>query len=420
MRSVILVLVISISSFSLNSCEDMHEKINTKYHSIVDNLSTINKNYEENKAISSLEKIEEMLHKEAPNLNVAVINKATTSIQCANEYNVNHNNILTIIDYSLPSSEKRLWVFDLSSHKLLFNTYVSHGIKSGVSSSQYFSNKFNSKASSIGVYKTDKIYFGRHGLSLALQGLDQGFNDNASGRAVVMHGGWYVDEPFIKKYGRAGRSWGCPAVPSNLTEAIINTIKDKSIFVIYYPSDSWFVKSKFLSCNKLSTPIAESKQLTSIEPPKFSIENRGDVLFAQVNAKKKGADSEPILVMSVANYENTFHSKVPLERMLRRQINNTEYIALSSNEFKTIIGNNQKSVNETNNDNLNNVNFVIPVIKNIRGYYATEMQIINLGKIKDVSLNSSGSDIKGYTVHFDENHTVNLKPTSQFIRWLGL
>jgi len=420
MRSILLVLVISISSFSLNSCEDMQEKINNKYHSLVDNLATINKKYDENKTISSLDEIENMLHKEAPNLNIAVINKATTSIKCANEYNIEHNNILTIIDYSLPSSEKRLWVFDLKAHKLLFNTYVSHGIKSGVLSSQYFSNKFNSKASSIGVYKTDKTYFGRHGLSLALQGLDQGFNDNASSRAVVMHGGWYVDEPFIKKYGRAGRSWGCPAVPSNLTESIINTIKDKSIFVIYYPSDTWFVKSKFLSCDKLATPSSETKQLSSIEPPKFAIENRGEVLFAQVNAKKKGADSEPILVMTADNYEQTFHTKIPLERMLRRQINNIEYIALTSAEFKTIINNNQNSVNETNKDNLNNVSFVIPVIKNIRGYYATEMQIINLGKIKDVSLNSNGNDIKGYTVHFDENHTISLKPTNQFIRWLGL
>ncbi len=104
----------------------------------------------------SLPEIKEMLHQQAPELNPAVINKVLTTLKCANEHNVAHNDILTVIDYSLPSSDKRLWVFDLNQKKLRFYTYVSHGITSGALSSKYFSNKNNSKASSIGVFKMIK------------------------------------------------------------------------------------------------------------------------------------------------------------------------------------------------------------------------------------------------------------------------
>ena len=114
-----------------------------------------------------------MLHQNAPALNTEAVNKVLTTLKCASKYNIKHNNILTIIDFSLPSSAKRLWVFDLAKNKLLFHTHVSHGIKSGSLLSNYFSNKVNSKASSIGVYNTEKAYFGRHGLSLKLYGLDK-------------------------------------------------------------------------------------------------------------------------------------------------------------------------------------------------------------------------------------------------------
>ena len=117
---------------------------------------------------------------------------------------------------------KSVYGFLISKEKkLLFHTYVSHGITSGTLLTNYFSNKYNSKASSIGVYKTEKAYYGREGLSLRLDGLDRSFNDNASNRSVVMHGGWYVDEHFIKKYGRPGRSWGCPALPLNFINPLL-------------------------------------------------------------------------------------------------------------------------------------------------------------------------------------------------------
>ena len=366
--------------------------------------------------------IEEMLHKEASTLNTAVINKVMTTIGCATAYNIEHNHILTIIDYSLPSSEKRLWVFDLKEMKLLFHTYVSHGIKSGTLLTNYFSNKNNSKASSIGVYKTEKTYYGRDGLSLILDGLERGFNDNAATRYVVMHGGWYVEESFIKKYGRAGRSWGCPAIPPNLTAPIINTIKEKSLFVVYYPSDNWIVKSKFLNCDLHASSQNSAKLETKMTPDVQENEQRDDVLFANVSLFKKRAESEPIVVMPADSYQRIFHSKAPLERMLRRQINKMEYIALSNHEFKNFATSTDKT--QSMKDGLNEVYFAIPVVKMLKGYYETQMQIVNLGKIKEVNFNSTQANqleqIKSFTIHFEGKSSITLKATNRFIRWLGL
>ena len=280
----------------------------------------------------------------------------------------------------------------------------------------YFSNKNNSKASSMGVYKTEKTYHGRHGLSLQLEGLDRGFNDNAASRAVVMHGGWYVEENFIKKYGRAGRSWGCPAVPDTLSESIINTIKDNSLFVMYYPNDNWLLKSKFQHCKSVSPLINVGNLQTEIKPLTELRELREDVLFADINTNKKQDDSDAIVVMSADNYALTFHTKAPLSRMLRRQINNTEYIALSDTEFHNL-------VTTDNKEGLNALCFVTPVVKMVRGYYVTEMNIVTLGKIEKIEPSQSVSEKiqpKRYTVHFEQHPVVSLKSTDRFIRWLGL
>lgn len=427
MIKLLLILAVALTYFSLPypafmQGEEEKEKITNKNTSMIDEITSIViTEHEYQTTLKPLHEIKEMLLKEATTLNLAVINKVLTTLKCASEYNIEHNNILTIIDYSLPSNEKRLWIFDLKEKKLLFHTYVSHGIKSGVLLSNNFSNKYNSKASSIGVYKTEKAYQGRHGLSLQLDGLEAGFNDNAANRAVVMHGGWYVDENFIKKYGRTGRSWGCPAVPENLTKPIINTIKDKSLFVIYYPSDNWFLKSKFLNCDILSSTQNTDDLRIAVPLPVEENEQREGILFADINQNNQREENEPIVVISADSYERIFHTKVPLERMLRRQINNTEYIALSHIEFENLITYNDKIFN--NNDGLNAVYFVIPVVKMERGYYATEMKIVTPGKIKGVRPNIDSSkieSIKSYTVHFEANSFFNLRSTNQFIRWLGL
>lgn len=363
----------------------------------------------------SLSELRTMLHREAVTLNPAVIDKVITSLKCACQYHVDHNAILTVIDYSLPSSEKRLWVFDLQQGKLLFNTYVSHGIKSGELLSNYFSNKYNSKASSIGVYKTNKSYFGREGLSLRLSGLDRQFNDNAENRSVVMHGGWYVEEQFIKKYGRAGRSWGCPALPLSLYQPIINAIKNDSFMVVYYPSDAWFVKSRFLNCDSTDKSSQGKVVDMSNQPTVKNDEPRNDIVYADLNRNNRREESEPIAVMEASRYESRFQSKAPLERMLRRQINHQEYIALTPVEFGNLI--NTKS-------DWTNVSFVIPVIIMKRGYYETEMHFVDMGNIKEItpiaSQSGDNNNGRGYTVSFDKKSSVKLSTSYGFIRWLGL
>jgi L,D-transpeptidase catalytic domain len=149
--------------------------------------------------------------------------------------------ILTVIDYSLPSNKQRMWVFDLKHEKLLFNTHVAHGKNSGQSNiPHHFSNRPSSKQSSLGTYITRDTYIGHTGYSLNLQGLERGVNSNALSRRVVMHGAWYVEPSFIKRAGRAGLSWGCPAIAVTLAKPLINTIKNGSVLFAYYP-DRYFL-----------------------------------------------------------------------------------------------------------------------------------------------------------------------------------
>jgi len=131
---------------------------------------------------------------------------------------------LTVIDFDLPSTEKRLWVLDLDTHKVLFHTLVAHGHNSGENEATNFSNTDQSNMSSLGFYVTGQEYEGKHGHSLRLQGMDEGFNTNAAARAVVMHGADYVSEAFIKQNGRLGRSLGCPALPLDQYSQIIDAV----------------------------------------------------------------------------------------------------------------------------------------------------------------------------------------------------
>jgi hypothetical protein len=364
-----------------------------------------------------LNHIKMMLHREAPMLNEEALNKAITVLNCANNNNVYHNDILSIIDYSKSAGEKRLWVFDLKKERLLFHTYVSHGIKSGLRATRYFSNKNNSKSSSIGVYRTAQTYHGRDGLSLRLHGLDRGFNDNAENRSIVMHGGWYVEEPFIKKYARAGRSWGCPAVPLTLTEPIIQTIKNGSLLVIYYPSERWFTHSRFLTCDKFSSiPSVETRQA---DESQFldNKEKREEILFADLSKKHAYDENKPMLVMSADEYQTMFNVQAPLVRMLRRQINHKEYVALSPQELNTLITINNRL--ETSMSSFNMIKFVIPAITMVRGYYVTNMKLVNFGTIKSISEQSDKEGYR-YELSVENSSPITLRSSSTFIRWLGL
>lgn len=147
--------------------------------------------------------------------------------------------IITIIDFARKSSQKRLWIVDLANNKLLFNTLVAHGQGSGGDMATSFSNLENSHQSSLGFYVTSETYFGKHGLSMKLEGMDKGFNTNARDRAVVVHGADYVSQSFINRTGRLGRSHGCPALPVELTKTIINTIKGQTCLFINGPAKNY-------------------------------------------------------------------------------------------------------------------------------------------------------------------------------------
>lgn len=143
--------------------------------------------------------------------------------------------ILTIIDFSKPSTDKRLYILDLKNQQVIKNTWVAHGKRSGVDIAEDFSNNRHSNKSSLGVFITSETYMGKHGYSLRLDGMNEGLNDNARKRAIVIHGADYVSERFIKNYGRLGRSFGCPAVPLDESKEIINLIKEGSFLFIYHP-----------------------------------------------------------------------------------------------------------------------------------------------------------------------------------------
>ena len=167
------------------------------------------------------------------------------------ERSVSRSDVITIIDFSLPSDQKRLWVLDLIQKKVLFRCLVSHGRNSGELMAENFSNSPGSNASSPGFYTTGETYTGKHGLSLALDGLETGINDKARERAIVIHGADYVSSDFIRNYGRLGRSQGCPAVPAELSRDIIQTIKGGSCLFIYVPKASYISNSPVI--NKITS-----------------------------------------------------------------------------------------------------------------------------------------------------------------------
>ena len=187
------------------------------------------------------------LLKQAPGLRANVLSLALTALHNAESRGlVRREDRLTVIDYSLPSSQPRLFVFDLASKRLLFRELVAHGKNSGDDRTSFFSNDPGSLATSLGLYVTEDTYIGSNGYSLRLRGLEAGFNDMAWDRAIVMHGAAYVSQAAIRALGRLGRSWGCPAVRKEIAGKIIDTIRGGSAVFAYYPEKSWLDSSPFL------------------------------------------------------------------------------------------------------------------------------------------------------------------------------
>lgn len=156
------------------------------------------------------------------------------------------NDILSIIDFSQPSSKKRLYVVDMKNCRLLFHTYAAHGRNSGTVNTLYFSNEPESFKSSVGFYLTADTYTGKHGYSLRLKGYEAGFNDKAEERDIVMHSADYVNEALIKQQGYIGRSLGCPALAPEIYKAVIQKIQNKSCLFMYGNSGQYIENSKML------------------------------------------------------------------------------------------------------------------------------------------------------------------------------
>lgn len=191
--------------------------------------------------------VAESLARAAPDLDRKVLQLALSARHCAGDA---HGDRLAVIDYSKPSTEPRLWVFDLRQRRLLYREHVAHGRGSGENYAAAFSNTEGSHQSSLGLFRTADTYEGGNGYSLRLDGLDPGFNDRARERYIVMHGAPYVDPDFALVQGRLGRSLGCPAVRPQVAREIIDTLRDGQWLFVYYPDATWLNQAASLSCTR--------------------------------------------------------------------------------------------------------------------------------------------------------------------------
>jgi hypothetical protein len=171
---------------------------------------------------------------------------------------LNDRNVVTIIDFTKSSSKKRFYTIDLSKLAVTFFTYVSHGKNTGEDRATSFSNVLHSNQSSLGFYITGETYVGSKGYSLKLDGLEAGYNDKMRERAVVMHNAEYVSESWIKKYGRLGRSQGCPALPEELGKKVIDVVKNKTMIFAYYNDETYLRTSPYLNLANLFPELTAS------------------------------------------------------------------------------------------------------------------------------------------------------------------
>jgi hypothetical protein len=196
------------------------------------------------------------LTRQAPTLNRRVLDLGLAALRCASRHDATPPRRLGVIDYSLPSTEPRMWIFDLATRRLLHAEWVAHGKASGDNYTRSFSNAPGSLQTSLGLFRTSETYHGSNGYSLRLNGLDPGFNDRARERAIVLHGAPYVSEALARKLGRLGRSWGCPAVRNSVAKPLIDDLKDGQYVFAYFPDETWLRDSSLLACATGAAPVA--------------------------------------------------------------------------------------------------------------------------------------------------------------------
>lgn len=211
-----------------------NKSISTSYDSVIGSTYWINKTVQK-------------IRTQANNLDPEVLKAGINAYLKAQKKGLNIKQVLTLVDYRKPSVERRLWVIDMKNLKVLFNTWVAHGTNSGKEKATSFSNNPKSLKSSLGVFLTDETYIGGKGYSLRIKGLEKNINNNAYDRSIVFHGAWYVSADRAKNNSMMGRSWGCFAVDNNIVKPLINTIKENSLVVAYYPDQGWLKNSSFVN-----------------------------------------------------------------------------------------------------------------------------------------------------------------------------
>ena len=219
---------------------------------------------------------------------------------------ISHKNpgVLIIIDYTKPSNEERFYVLDLNKKKLVYSTRVAHSKNSGLEIPLEFSDDPNSYQSSLGFFVTLGEYNGAYGYSLRLKGLEENINANAEDRAIVIHGGDIVEDEYIKKFGFAGRSLGCPVLPNSLTREIIDFIKHGRVLFIYGNDEEYIDESTYLS--KLASVFEGSpKNIVEIEKL-VEVQKTSPTLTTTVVADNKKDNTNREVAIAEANITKIF------------------------------------------------------------------------------------------------------------------
>ncbi|HVS77283.1 MAG TPA: murein L,D-transpeptidase catalytic domain family protein [Steroidobacteraceae bacterium] len=199
------------------------------------------------RAAAPPDSLAESIHAQAPNISTGAILTAISAYLRARQEHLTDKPLVTVVDYSLPSDRRRLVVADVRTGKVLFYTYVAHGKGSGLKYATHFSNAPGTDASSLGVYLTGDTYYGKHGYSLRLHGLDPEFNGAAYSRDIVIHSAWYVSKTFAQQHGRMGLSWGCFVLSRKVESELVKLIRGSTVLVGYYPDPRWLHSSPFLA-----------------------------------------------------------------------------------------------------------------------------------------------------------------------------
>ncbi len=240
---ILTVVGVLIFSFAFSSTTEIN---NSKDSGINDRLSKkleVEKSFED----KVLELYESFSLKNSTMPQLPVFEKAISGYMKLDDAGKISNPLLTVIDFNLSSTKKRMWILNMDTQEVIFNTFVAHGRNTGGEFAENFSNKQNSHKSSLGFYVTGETYYGKNGLSLFIDGMEKGFNSNARERYVVIHGADYAEPDFIKRIGRLGRSYGCPAVPNKIAKELINKIKGKSVVYIHKNDKNYLENSDFLN-----------------------------------------------------------------------------------------------------------------------------------------------------------------------------